>query len=122
MEAQYRRVIAAAVILAAAILAVSSVSEAAVNCGRVDLALAPCLNYLRGRGGNYPSKPCCDGVRAVKGMVGSPADRRAACNCVKAAANRYADLKDAAAQSLAGKCGVQLSIPVSRYVDCNKLK
>ncbi|KAL0397683.1 UNVERIFIED_CONTAM: Non-specific lipid-transfer protein A [Sesamum calycinum] len=61
------------------------------------------------------------GQAAVKVMAETTADKRACCSCVKAAANRYADLKDAAAQSLPTKCGVQMDIPISRSVDCDKI-
>ncbi|KAI3444790.1 hypothetical protein Pfo_001455, partial [Paulownia fortunei] len=86
----------------------------AVTCGQVDAALVPCISYLTGHGGDSPSPACCSGVKAVKGMAQTTADKRACCGCVKAAANRYADLKDEAAQSLPTKCGVQMDIPVSR--------
>ncbi|GFQ08645.1 non-specific lipid-transfer protein 1 [Phtheirospermum japonicum] len=80
----------------------------AVTCGQVDAALMPCVGYLTGGAG--PSPACCSGVKAVKGLA-----------CVKAAANRYTDLKDEAAQSLPAKCGVQFDIPISRTVDCDKI-
>lgn len=105
-----------------AILAVASLvvqHGQAVTCGQVDAALVPCINYLTGREDN-PSPACCGGVKTVKGLAQTTADKRAACSCVKAAANRYADLKDAAAQNLPAKCGVELDIPVSRTVDCDK--
>ncbi|KAK4414592.1 Non-specific lipid-transfer protein 1 [Sesamum alatum] len=92
----------------------------AVTCGQVDAALVPCVSYLTGHG-DSPSPACCAGVKAVKGMAQTTADKRASCACVKAAANRYADLKDSAAQSLPTKCGVQMDIPVSRTVDCDKI-
>ncbi|KAK6162635.1 hypothetical protein DH2020_002487 [Rehmannia glutinosa] len=85
----------------------------AVTCGQVDAALVPCISYLTGHDAS-PSPPCCAGVKAVKGMAQTTADKRACCGCVKAAANRYADLKDAAAQSLPTKCGVQMDVPISR--------
>ncbi|GFP91115.1 non-specific lipid-transfer protein a [Phtheirospermum japonicum] len=72
------------------------------------------------RGGAGPSPACCSGVKAVKGLAQTTADKRTCCGCVKAAANRYTDLKDEAAQSLPAKCGVQLDIPISRTVDCDQ--
>ncbi|XP_075478730.1 non-specific lipid-transfer protein 1-like [Primulina tabacum] len=93
-----------------------------ISCGQVDAALMPCISYLTGRGGNKPSSACCNGVKSVKGMGRTTADKRAACSCVKAAANRYPGMKDALAQSLPVQCGVHLDIPVSRTVDCNKIK
>ncbi|KAK4411182.1 Non-specific lipid-transfer protein 1 [Sesamum angolense] len=82
----------------------------AVTCGQVDAALVPCISYLTGHG-DSPSPACCAGVKAVKGMAQTTADKRASCACVKAAANRYANLKDDAAQSLPTKCNVQMDIP-----------
>ncbi|PIN20676.1 hypothetical protein CDL12_06634 [Handroanthus impetiginosus] len=92
----------------------------AVSCGEVDAALMPCIRYLTGRGGNTPSPANCSGVRAVKAMSQTTADKRASCDCVKAAASREPDLQDAAAQSLPAKCDVQLDIPISRSVDCSR--
>ncbi|KZV49055.1 non-specific lipid-transfer protein A-like [Dorcoceras hygrometricum] len=92
----------------------------AISCSQVSSALAPCISYLIGRGGNNPSPACCSGVKSVKGMARTPEDKRASCSCVKAAANRYPGMKDAVAQSLPDKCGVRLDIPVSRTVDCSK--
>ncbi|KAL0429121.1 UNVERIFIED_CONTAM: Non-specific lipid-transfer protein 1 [Sesamum radiatum] len=111
----------AAAIAILAIIAVVAQPGQAVTCGPVDAALVPCISYLTGRGGDSPSPACCSGVKAVKDMALTTADKRACCSCVKAAANRYADLKDAAAQSLPTKCGVQMDIPVSRTVDCDKI-
>ncbi|KAL8062379.1 hypothetical protein ABFX02_02G143100 [Erythranthe guttata] len=95
--------------------------QAAVNCGQVDAALIPCIGYLMGQGGDSPSPSCCAGVRAVKELAQTTADKRALCSCVKAAAGRSAGLKDGAAQSLPAKCGVQLSIPVSRTFNCDTI-
>ncbi|KAL0404585.1 UNVERIFIED_CONTAM: Non-specific lipid-transfer protein A, partial [Sesamum radiatum] len=59
------------------------------------------------------------GVKTVKGMADTTADKRACCSCVKAAANRCAELKDVAAQSLPTKCGIQMDVPISRSVHCD---
>ena len=89
----------------------------AISCGQVDVALAPCVPYLTG-GGN-PVPKCCDGVKDIKWMASSNIDKRAACNCVKAAANRYPSLKNDAAEALPTKCGVEIDIPVSRTTNCD---
>ncbi|KAL7203882.1 hypothetical protein ACSBR2_017021 [Camellia fascicularis] len=90
----------------------------AISCGQVDGYLAPCVPYLIGGSGS-PAPTCCDGVKNIKGMASTTADKRAACNCMKQAANRYSNLKDDAAQSLTAKCGVQMDIPVSRTTNCD---
>ncbi|XP_009788622.1 non-specific lipid-transfer protein 1-like [Nicotiana tabacum] len=89
----------------------------ALTCGQVDASLASCIPYLT-QGGD-PNAACCIGVTALKGMAQNTADKRAACNCVKAAANRYANLKEDAAQALPTKCGVTLDITVSKSVNCD---
>ncbi|XP_009607860.1 non-specific lipid-transfer protein 1-like [Nicotiana tabacum] len=91
----------------------------ALTCGQVDASLAPCIPYLT-QGGN-PGAACCNGVNALKGMAQNTADKRAACNCVKAAANKYANLKEDAAQALPSKCGVTLDITVSKSVNCDMI-
>ncbi|KAG5538973.1 hypothetical protein RHGRI_019502 [Rhododendron griersonianum] len=44
-------------------------------------------------------------------MASTKEDKRAACTCVKAAANRYPNIKDDVAQALPAECGVQMDIP-----------
>ncbi|XP_059658912.1 non-specific lipid-transfer protein 1-like [Cornus florida] len=90
----------------------------AISCGQVDASLAPCVPYLTS-GGN-PTPECCNGVKSIKGMAATPTDKQTACKCVKDAANRYANLKDDAAQALPAKCNVQMDIPISRTTNCNK--
>ncbi|GFY92718.1 hypothetical protein Acr_08g0011140 [Actinidia rufa] len=109
------------VIIVVVVLAIQLMVEpgSAISCGQVDAALAPCMPYLTG-GGN-PAPKCCDGVKNIKGMASSTADKRAACNCVKAAANRYPSLKDDAAQALPNKCGVEMNIPISRTTNCDNI-
>ncbi|XP_073311584.1 non-specific lipid-transfer protein 1-like [Primulina huaijiensis] len=93
----------------------------AITCGEVDVALIPCIPYLTGHDID-PTPGCCNGLKVIIAKVQTPADKRACCNCVKAAANRYPDLKDAVAQSLPAKCGVAMDIVISRNVNCDKLE
>ncbi|MCD9639041.1 hypothetical protein HAX54_023320 [Datura stramonium] len=83
-----------------------------ITCGLVDANLAPCIPYLT-QGGD-PAAACCSGVKTLSGMAQSTDERRTACNCLKAAANQYANLKDDAAQALPSKCGNQLKISCMR--------
>ncbi|KAK9152990.1 hypothetical protein Sjap_000470 [Stephania japonica] len=92
----------------------------AVNCVDVDRSLLPCLTFLTGQVPE-PAGGCCDGVKALKGMVTTTADKRQACNCVKLAAAHYQNIKDDAVSSLAGKCGTPVSFPISKNIDCNSL-
>ncbi|XP_006437824.2 non-specific lipid-transfer protein A [Citrus clementina] len=88
----------------------------AITCGQVDASLASCIPYLIA-GGN-PDAACCDGVKNLKSITPATADRRAACECVKAAAARYPNIKEDAASSLPQKCGVQMNIPISKTTNC----
>ncbi|KAK9150490.1 hypothetical protein Syun_008799 [Stephania yunnanensis] len=90
----------------------------AVNCVDVDKSLLPCLTFLTGQVPE-PAGGCCDGVKALKGLVTTTADKRQACNCVKQAAAHYQNIKDDAVSSLAGKCGAPVSFPISKNIDCN---
>ncbi|CAN4125939.1 unnamed protein product [Withania somnifera] len=82
-------------------------AQGAITCSQVDSNLVACVPFLTQ--GGEPGAACCNGVETTT-----------ACNCVKAAANRFSNLKDAAAQSLPGKCGVSLNIPISRNVNCDQ--
>ncbi|KAK4379471.1 hypothetical protein RND71_001333 [Anisodus tanguticus] len=116
------KVVAVLVLVALAMvqlaMAAQSGGQEAFTCGQVDAALAPCVPFLTQ--GGEPGASCCSGVKTLKGMAQTTDERRTACNCVKAAANRYANLKDDAAQALPGKCGVALDIPISRTTNCDQ--
>ncbi|KAJ8753739.1 hypothetical protein K2173_026415 [Erythroxylum novogranatense] len=79
----------------------------AVTCGQVDASLAFCIPYLTG-GGNPPIA-CCDGVKTIKAITPTTADRRAACNCPDAAS------------SLPQKCGIEMGIPISQAINCENI-
>ncbi|ESR50832.1 hypothetical protein CICLE_v10033516mg [Citrus x clementina] len=107
------------VVFAMVQLLVAKPGEAAITCGQVDSSLASCIPYLMG-GGNNPAAACCDGLKNLKAITPTTADRRAACDCVKAAAARYPNIKEDAASSLPTKCGVQIGIPISKTTNCAK--
>ncbi|CAN0837260.1 Non-specific lipid-transfer protein A [Linum grandiflorum] len=93
--------------------------DAAIGCGQVDSYLAPCIPYLT-TGNGDPAPKCCEGIQNLKANTPTVDDRRAACACVKDAANRY-PVKDAAASSLPTKCGVVISIPISKAINCQTI-
>ena len=90
----------------------------AITCGEVDSDLSACVPYLTGRGGDDPPPQCCAGVIKLKNSAVSIADKKAACECVKAAAARISDISEAAASSLPAKCDVQIDIPISKDFNC----
>ncbi|KAK4379472.1 hypothetical protein RND71_001334 [Anisodus tanguticus] len=116
------KVVAVLVLVALAMVQLTmagrSGGQGGFTCGQVDSILAPCVPYLTQ--GGQPGDACCSGVKTLRGLAQSTDERRTACNCVKAAANRYANLKDDAAQALPSKCGVALDIPISRTTNCDQ--
>ncbi|CAL4904570.1 unnamed protein product [Urochloa decumbens] len=109
-------VVAAVVLLAAA----ATTSEAAVTCGQVSSAIAPCLAYARGQG-SAPSSGCCSGVRSLNSAARTTADRRAACNCLKNAARGISGLNAGNAASIPSKCGVSIPYSISTSTDCSRV-
>ncbi|KAK4346593.1 hypothetical protein RND71_032932 [Anisodus tanguticus] len=91
----------------------------AINCGQVDATLVPCVPYLT-QGGD-PSGPCCDGVKSLVQMTPTQQDRQDACECMKAAAARYSNLKPDAASNLPSRCGVTTNIPISPTINCKSV-
>nr|ACJ62342.1 lipid-transfer protein [Zea mays subsp. parviglumis] len=109
-------VVAAVLLLAAA----ATTSEAAITCGQVSSAIAPCLSYARGTG-SAPSGSCCSGVRNLKSAASTAADRRAACNCLKNAARGVSGLNAGNAASIPSKCGVSIPYTISTSTDCSRV-
>ncbi|KAH9611092.1 hypothetical protein KSS87_005790, partial [Heliosperma pusillum] len=97
-------------------------ASAVVTCGGVTKSLAPCMAYLRGTGGPTPTFNCCGGVRALKNMARTPADRRTACNCMKTAASRMKGLNYGNAAKLPNQCGVRMSYTLSPNINCNTIQ
>ncbi|KAM7263228.1 hypothetical protein ACFE04_000911 [Oxalis oulophora] len=94
-------------------------SESAIDCGQVTISLTPCLSYLT-QGGN-PTPQCCSGVNNVKRMTPTTVDRQAACECVKAAAAHFQNIKPDVASQLPNKCGVQFDFPIKKDVNCKTI-
>ena len=76
------------------------------DCQAAKLSLVPCIGYLLG--GVGPLNVCCGGVRSLKDSTPTPADRRAACECLKPAASQYPGIKSDRAAALPKRCDVQL--------------
>ncbi|CAL0306297.1 unnamed protein product [Lupinus luteus] len=96
------------------------VAKADINCGQVVNFIAPCINYLI-NGGAVPGG-CCDGVKNLVLLAQTTADRQTACNCLKAQAAAISPFKNANAEALPGKCGVNLPYKISNSTNCNNIK
>ncbi|KAL5224345.1 hypothetical protein ABZP36_010984 [Zizania latifolia] len=115
-----RRVALVAVVAVLAALVVAETASAAVTCGDVTSAIAPCLSYVMGRTG-APSSSCCGGVRTLNSKASTAADRRAACSCLKNMAGSLRGVNMGSAATIPSKCGVAVSFPISTSVDCSKI-
>ncbi|KAK9124719.1 hypothetical protein Sjap_014321 [Stephania japonica] len=111
-------VVKVAATLLAMVVVLAPQAEAAITCGLVVQKLTPCLGFLRTGAG--PPPPCCNGVRSLLSLASTPADRRAACGCLKQAASSTA-VNQRFASQLPGKCGVSIPYPISPSVDCSKV-
>ncbi|KAI3437449.1 uncharacterized protein J3R85_005192 [Psidium guajava] len=111
--------LAIAVVAVAAVIALMASPAEGITCPQVQKSLGPCATYLT-KGGN-PGPACCNGVRGLKNSTPYPADRRAACECIKQLARQSHNIKADAAAALPGKCGVSIGIPIRPDVDCNRI-
>ncbi|CAJ2655501.1 unnamed protein product [Trifolium pratense] len=96
------------------------ISEAAISCGIVTSAVAPCINYVRG--GPGPSAACCAGIKRLNSAATTTPDRQAACNCLKSAAGAISGLNNNLAAGLPGKCGVNIPYKISTTTNCATIK
>ncbi|KAK3122653.1 hypothetical protein QOZ80_8AG0616370 [Eleusine coracana subsp. coracana] len=108
--------LAAAVILAVA----ARPADGAVTCADVDSTLKPCVGYLTGKEAAPPGE-CCAGVKRLRTLPATTAERRQACECVKQAATRYQGLNADAVRDLPNKCGSPLPFPISLDFDCSSI-
>ncbi|XP_049374834.1 non-specific lipid-transfer protein 2-like [Solanum verrucosum] len=89
----------------------------ALSCGQVTSGLAPCLPYLQGRG---PLGGCCGGIKGLLGAAKTPADRKAACTCLKSAASAIKGIDVGKAAGIPSACGVNIPYKISPSTDCSK--
>lgn len=93
-------------------------AEAAITCSAVTKNIASCVAYLKG--GSSPSDACCTGVKTLKNLASTPADKKTACNCLKSAASSIKGLVEKNAAALPDSCGVSISYSISPQTDCSK--
>ncbi|KAF6155160.1 hypothetical protein GIB67_019686 [Kingdonia uniflora] len=93
-------------------------SEAAIACSDVVKNLTPCVKYLI-NGVGAPPANCCAGASKLASAATSTADKKAACECIKTAAQKI-NPNVAAAKALPRNCGISLPFTVSTSVDCSK--
>ncbi|TMW82907.1 hypothetical protein EJD97_003962 [Solanum chilense] len=91
----------------------------ALSCGQVTSGLAPCLPYLQGKG---PLGGCCSGVKGLLGAAKTPADRKAACTCLKSAASAIKGIDVGKAAGIPSACGVNIPYKISPSTDCSKVQ
>ncbi|KAG8640158.1 non-specific lipid-transfer protein 8 [Manihot esculenta] len=100
-------------------LLLAPASEAAISCSDVLKDLRPCVKYLT-NGSGAPPAACCAGASALASAATTTADKRAACACIKTAAQKI-NPNAQLAQSLPANCGISFPYTVSPNVDCSKI-
>ncbi|KAG6395002.1 hypothetical protein SASPL_145593 [Salvia splendens] len=101
----------------ALLLFVSKYVVSAPSCVLVVKDVAPCLEYLQGKGA---SPECCQGVNDLRGYAKTKEDRTAICSCVKQALSSY-KYDPKLIPLLPKKCGSNLELPpVDKDYDCSK--
>jgi len=106
-----------AALLVFLVIAVTAPEARAINCGQVMQRMLPCLGYLRN--GRTVSSGCCNGVRSLDSGIRATPERQQACVCFKQAIPAYGINYDFA-NSLPGKCGINLGITISKSTDCSR--
>ena len=91
-------------------------SEAAITCGSVNGALAPCLKYLTGKG--PLTGGCCSGISNLNKRASTTPDRQTACKCLKSVSGAISGLNYGLAAGLPGKCGVNIPYKISPSTNC----
>ncbi|XP_073005571.1 non-specific lipid-transfer protein A-like [Typha latifolia] len=84
----------------------------AMSCGDVIINLGSCMMYLTGHE-SQPFDSCCDGVRHLKSLAATTADRRMACSCMRVAAAHFQGLRYDRVNGLPGICSVSLPFPIN---------
>ncbi|KAL3715286.1 hypothetical protein ACJRO7_007079 [Eucalyptus globulus] len=102
-------------------VAAASVAEAAVTCGQVASALAPCIPYARSGRGPVPAG-CCNGIRSLNNAARTTPDRQATCKCLKSASGSISGINFGVVAAIPGKCGVNIPYKISPSTNCNSVK
>ncbi|XP_065870282.1 non-specific lipid-transfer protein 8-like [Euphorbia lathyris] len=101
------------------LLSLALSSEAAISCSDVMKDLRPCVKYLV-NGSGAPPAACCAGASALAAAATTTDDRKAACACIKSAAQNI-NPNTQLAQALPANCRISFPYNVSPNVDCSKI-
>ena len=106
--------------LATLAVAALLLQAAALQCAQVAPLMAPCMPYLTGAPGMSPYGICCNCLGVLNQLAAAPADRVAACGCIKAAAGGFPSVDFARAAGLPAACGLSISFTISPNMDCTQ--
>ncbi|OEL37138.1 hypothetical protein BAE44_0001843 [Dichanthelium oligosanthes] len=116
-----RRPATLAALLLLLLLAAAARGAPSLQCPQVAQLMAPCMPYLAGAPGMTPYGICCNSLGVLNQLAATPADRVAACNCVKAAAGAFPSVDFARAAGLPAACGLSISFTISPNMDCTQV-
>ncbi|KAJ0438944.1 putative plant lipid transfer protein/Par allergen [Helianthus annuus] len=90
----------------------------AITCGQVASSLAPCIGYLTKGGAVTPA--CCGAITGLNNAAKSTPDRQTTCGCLKGVLASNSGINLGNANSLPGKCGLNIPYKLSPSTDCSK--
>ncbi|KAG8385171.1 hypothetical protein BUALT_Bualt03G0014200 [Buddleja alternifolia] len=98
----------------------AQLSNAAIQCGTVDMKAASCINFATGKAPK-PLPACCAGLQQLAQSVKSLDDKKAICRCLKAGVKNFAGVQDRFLSRIPNMCQIKVGFPVSMNTDCDKL-
>ena len=122
------RLAAALLVIAALALRTAAVGEGPApspggheeGCASTVMALAPCLDFLRGKDA-APSKACCSGAQKLNDELKTKEQKQEACECIKNALKSYDGIDNSRIPEVPKQCKIQTTLPpIDANFDCSK--
>ncbi|KAL3833749.1 hypothetical protein ACJIZ3_008485 [Penstemon smallii] len=71
---------------------------------------ASCISFATGKDAK-PSVPCCAGLKQLAQSVKTVDDKKAICNCLKAAVKNFAGVQDRFLSKIPAICNIKVGFP-----------
>ncbi|KAG9455108.1 hypothetical protein H6P81_008012 [Aristolochia fimbriata] len=92
----------------------------AMSCSDAVSAMVPCGSFLLGSSGARPSPQCCQSALALQKKTPTRAGLRDLCLCFKQTGPSFG-VQPEKAKLLPQLCKLNLNMPISPDIDCNKV-
>ncbi|XWS35893.1 hypothetical protein CRYUN_Cryun20dG0035900 [Craigia yunnanensis] len=96
---------------------------AAPSCPDVTKAVAPCLDFVKGKNaGDNPPPACCAGSKQLENQAKTKSDQQKVCECLKGVLPNIGPYDPSRLTQIGKKCGVNIYIPpITGNTDCSKV-